>query len=245
MDQGVGRIMSKLRAMDLEENTLVMFLSDNGGCAEFLAEDGFVQDLLYPKRDGTFVRPGNLPGVMPGDEDTYMSYDLPWANASNTPFRLYKHWVHEGGISTPFIIHWPAVVAEHSLVHQPTHLIDIMATCVEASGSGYPAEVNGTKIHTLEGESLLPLVRGEGWNRQKPLFWEHEGNCAIRLDNWKMVKKWSGLWELYNLEQDRTELANLIGKNSTRAGKMEKLYNAWSERLDILPWECLIDIAPD
>jgi len=245
MDQGVGRILAKLKSMNIEEDTLVMFLSDNGGCAEFLAEDGFVQYLLYPNRDGTFVRPGNLPGIMPGDEDTYMSYDLPWANSSNTPFRLYKHWVHEGGISTPFIIHWPAVISEHRLLHQSTHLIDIMATCVEAAGASYPEEVSGKKIHPLEGEGLMPVVRGEGWSRQKPIFWEHEGNCAIRQDNWKMVKKWPGPWELYNLEQDRTELDNLIGKNVPKASELEKLYTAWYQRLDIVPWECLIDIAPE
>ena len=244
MDQGVGRILQKLREMRIEENTLVMFLSDNGGCAEFLAEDGFVQNVLWPMRDGRHVRAGNFPGIMPGSEDTYMSYDLPWANASNTPFRLFKHWVHEGGIATPLVVSWPRGVRSPRLEHEPAHVIDIMATIVEATGVSYPGELAGRPIQPLEGESLLAALRGERWRRERPLYWEHEGNCAVREGEWKMVRRYPGRWELYNLERDRTEQLDLIGKEKGRAAALEKLYEAWAERCQVLPVEDLVKIAP-
>ena len=141
VDQGVGRILAALRSAGAYDNTLIMFLSDNGGCAEFLAEDG---SLPQPARyggvspDGTPVVVGNIPGLRPGGPQTFMSYDLPWANASNTPFRRFKRWTHEGGISTPFILSWPARIREPGIVHSPVHLIDIMPTCLDAAGARHP-----------------------------------------------------------------------------------------------------------
>jgi arylsulfatase len=244
MDQGIGKIVATVRELGLEEDTLIMFLSDNGGCAEFLAEDGFVQNVLWPMRNGKQVRAGNFPGVMPGSEDTYMSYDLPWANASNTPFRLYKHWVHEGGIATPLVVSWPSVIKKRRVVHEPTHVIDIMATLVDAAGVEYPQSFDGREITPLEGESFIPALRGKDWTREKPLYWEHEGNCAIRQENWKLVRKYPGDWELYNLEQDRTELVDLREKNKPKAEQLRKLHERWSERCDILPMERLKELAP-
>lgn len=244
MDQGIDRIVAAVRKLGLEENTLIMFLSDNGGCAEFLAEDGFVQNVLWPMRNGKPVRAGNFPGVMPGPEDTYMSYDLPWANASNTPFRLYKHWVHEGGIATPLIVSWPAVIKKRRIVHEPTHVIDIMATCVEAAGVNYPQTFNGNEIVPLQGESFIQALRGKRWSREKPLCWEHEGNCAIRKENWKLVKKYPGDWELYNMEQDRTELEDLKEKNKPKAEELRKLYERWAQGCEVLPMERLRILAP-
>jgi arylsulfatase len=239
MDQGVGRILAAVKAHGRYDNTLVLFLSDNGGCAEYLAEDGFVQELLWPMRDGQPVRAGNFQGVMPGGEDTYMSYDLPWANASNTPFRLFKHWVHEGGIATPMIASWPRQMpAERGrLFHGPAHVIDIMSTCIDAAGIPFPAEHRGKKTQPPEGESLLPVLSGEAWRRQTPLFWEHEGNCAIRADEWKLVRKYPGDWELYNVWEDRTELRDLRGKNRSLVAELEKQWNAWAERCRVLAWE--------
>jgi len=244
MDQGVGRILRALREIGAEENTLVLFLSDNGGCAEFLKEDGPVQDLVYPTRKGEIVHAGNIPGVMPGGEETYMSYGLPWANASNTPFRLFKHWVHEGGISTPFIARWPKFANSSRIVHNPVHVVDIMATILDATGVSYPSEHNGRAIRTLEGESFLPGLRGEAWQRQAPIYWEHEGNCAMRLGDWKLVKKYPGPWELYNLEQDRTELDDLIEGEKRRAREMIGEWESWALRCGVIPWQRLIDIAP-
>jgi arylsulfatase len=245
MDQGVGRIMAALRKFDIDEDTAVMFLSDNGGCAEFMAEDGYVaRTQIWPMRNGRSPRVGNFTDTLPGSESTYMSYDLPWANASNTPFRLYKHWVHEGGIATPFIVHYPARIKMHRLVHQPAHIIDIAATCFDMAGADYPADYNGKPIHPLEGESLMPALEGEHWSRQKPILWEHEGKCAIRAGDWKMVKKYPGNWELYNMERDRTELHDLISKNTPKAKELEKFFDEWVEHCEILPWETLSEYYP-
>ncbi|UCF98536.1 MAG: arylsulfatase [Spirochaetaceae bacterium] len=245
MDQGVGQIVAALGETGVEENTLLFFLSDNGGCAEFLKEDGFVQDLLYPTRKGEIVRAGNFPGVRPGGEETYMSYDLPWANASNTPFRLYKHWVHEGGIATPMIVTWPLHTLEPGIVQAPAHVIDIMATCLDAAGATYPTEFEGNSISSLEGESLLPAVCGKSWSRERPIYWEHEGNCALRDKDWKLVRKYPGSWELYNLERDRTEQENLIDREPVLATRMIKEWSHWAERCGVVPWEQLVDIAPE
>ena len=163
MDQGIGRILAALRESGVEQNTLVLFLSDNGGCAELLREDGQRAREWPVTREGHAMRFGNIAGLMPGDAATYQSYDLPWANASNTPFRLYKHWVHEGGISTPLIAHWPAAVAGGGIVHAPVHIVDMMATFVDVAGVDYPAEYGDRAIQPLEGESFLPALQGENW----------------------------------------------------------------------------------
>ena len=244
MDQGIGRILGQLQKSGIDENTMVIFLSDNGGCAEFLAENGSLQTLLYPMRNGEQVQAVNFPGVMPGQEETYMSYDLPWANASNTPFRLFKHWVHEGGIATPLLVSWPKMAERSSTCHAPMHLVDIMASCIDAAGTSYPDDFKGKSIPPLEGESFLPALNDESWRRESPIYWEHEGNCAIRQQDWKMVKKYPGDWELYNMERDRTELNDLRLKNGPKVQELKKLYDEWFERCDILPWERLIDSAP-
>jgi arylsulfatase len=199
MDQGIGRIVAQLKRDGRLENTLIFFLQDNGGCAEDMGRKvptdqpttpakPFDRDSLQPHvwppmqtRDGRWLRRG--PGVMPGPEDTYVAYGEGWANVSNTPFREYKHWVHEGGISTPLIAHWPAGISSKqrgTLERQPGHLIDIMATCVDITGANYPKEFNGEKIKPMEGVSLQPAFNGKSVQRKLPIFWEHEGNRAVR-----------------------------------------------------------------
>lgn len=245
MDQGIGRVMAELRKLGLDENSLVLFLSDNGGCAELLKENGWVEDYVLPTRKGEKVQVGNNPRIMPGPEDTYMSYGLAWANASNTPIRLFKHWVHEGGISTPAIIYWPAGIEEPGrLAREPVHFIDVMATCLDAAGLSYPKEYNDTRITPLEGESLVPILHGENWRREKPLFWEHEGNCAVRSGNWKLVSQYPGRWELYNMREDRTELDDLAGRNQKKVKEMEALYNEWANRCGVLPWNEVMSLLP-
>ena len=239
MDQGVGKIVGKLRELGIEENTLVMFLSDNGGCAEFLAEDTNRKEPFrydVPTRDGRPMRIGNTPEIQPGPADTFASYDLPWANASNSPFRLYKHWVHEGGIATPLIVRWPALVKTRDIVHQPCHVIDIMATCLEAAGVDYPEEFGDEQITPLEGESLVPLIQGRKWQRERPIFWEHEGNRAVRDGNWKLVRQYPGNWELYDMEKDRTESNDLAEKEKGRVEEMVRMYGEWSEHCGVLEW---------
>src|SRR5262245_13963634 len=186
-------------------------------------------------RDGRWVRSGE--GVMPGPPDTYVAYGRNWANVSNTPFREYKHWVHEGGISTPLIVHWPAGIKRRGeLVKTPGHLIDIMATCVDVSGAAYPKEQNGEAIQPLEGKSLAPAFEDRTIDREA-IYWEHEGNRAIRVGNWKLVAKGpAGAWELYNIERDRTELSNLASNEPQRSEQMKSQWETWAKRANVLPW---------
>ena len=236
MDQGIGRILASLRDTGVEDDTLVMFLADNGGCAEELA----AKNANAPKstRDGAPFRVGNDPSVMPGPDGTFQSYGKPWANASNTPFRLYKHWVHEGGISTPFIARWPRRIQKHNrLTHQVGHLIDVMATCADVGGVRYPDSYEGNRILPLEGKSLSPILEAKQRQDHEELFWEHEGNRAIRQGKWKLVSRYPDTWELYDLEADRTELNNLAG---TMPGKVKELagrYTRWAARCNVEPWE--------
>ncbi|MDE2685983.1 MAG: arylsulfatase [Chloroflexota bacterium] len=239
MDQGIGRIMDKVREMDAEDNTLVMFLSDNGGCAEFLAEDSNRPEpsqYASPNPDGTPVKMGNILGQRPGPGDTFMSYSLPWANASNSPFRLFKRWTHEGGISTPFIVSWPERIKQAGIVHEPTHISDIPATCIDAGGATYPTELNGNDITPIEGVSFMDAIDNGEWKRDLPIYWEHEGSRALRIDNWKLVAEVGGEWELYDMDDDRTELNNLVESNAPKAAEMIALYESWAERCGVQPW---------
>ena len=244
MDRGIGKIINTLKMNGIENNTFVMFLSDNGGCAEFLNEDG--DDKKWPgiyrftARPVQICRVGNIEGLHPGPSTTFMSYGLSWANASNSPFRLYKHWVHEGGIATPFIIQWPEKIKHKgSVIHRPCHVIDIMATCLDIANAKYPSVYNGNNIIPLEGESFLPLLNGNEKEREKPLFWEHEGNCAVRNKIWKLVKKYPSDWELYNMEEDRTELNDLSSGNETIKRKLIGQYEEWAEKCGALEWPIL------
>jgi arylsulfatase A-like enzyme len=238
MDQNLGRLLAKLRAMGQEENTLILFLSDNGGCAEELR--GVSNALHVPKqtRDGRPVRFGNLPEVMPGKDDDYQSYGLPWANASNTPFRLYKHWVHEGGIATPLIARWPKGITKRGggFEDEPSHLIDIMATCADLGGAAYPSEHGGRKILPMEGRSLAPLFAGRRPATRRELYWEHEGNRAVRQGKWKLVSRHPGQWELFDLAADRTELKDLAAAQPAKTKELAAHWDAWAARAGVLPW---------
>jgi arylsulfatase len=255
MDQGIGRIVGALKANGQLDNTLVMFLQDNGGCAEGLGRGSrgkwksrpdkaplaamdlkALQPNMIPKqtRDGFPVIQG--PGIMPGPADTYIAYGQAWANVSNTPFREYKHWVHEGGISTPLIAHWPNQIKRHDeLEHQPGHLVDLMATCVDISGAKYPAEFKKQKIKPMEGRSLAPSFGGKQIERDA-IYWEHEGNRAVRVGPWKLVAKGArSKWELYNVETDRSELNNVAEKRPERVEQLTAKWQTYAERANVLP----------
>ena len=240
MDQGIGRIVDALKQTGRFENTLICFLSDNGGCAEVLSKKwGGPNRRAHIQRavpEGTLLRPGNDPSIETGGPDTFASYGIGWANASNTPFRLYKHWVHEGGIATPLIVHWPAgIEARGELRRQPGHLIDLMPTCLAVAGAEYPKTFDQRPITPLEGKSLIPAFANRPIEREA-LFWEHEGNRALRVGKWKLVAKGrAGPWELYDLEADRTETSNLADQQPERVRKMAAMWDEWARRASVLP----------
>ena len=253
MDQGVGRIRAELEKAGQLENTLVLYLQDNGGCAETVGRAGrmtrsdkptlpvIAPDALRVDVRGKQTRSGfpslHGPDIMPGPEDTFIAYGKAWANVSDTPFREYKHRVHEGGISTPLIAHWPArIAARGELRRQPGHLIDIMATCLDVAGAKYPAEFNGNKITPNEGQSLVPAFANQPVTRDG-LYWEHEGNRAVRDGQWKLVAKSpAGRWELYDMEKDRTEMNNLADQEPVLVRKLIAKWESYAKRANVLPW---------
>lgn len=237
LDQNVGRILEALRASGDDQNTLVLFLADNGGCAEELGPNARALHIPEKTLDGKPVRRGNLPSLLPGSEESYQSYGIPWANASNTPFRLYKHWVHEGGIATPLIARWPGAVKPGTITHEPGHLIDLMATCADVSGARYPSERKGQAVHPMEGVSLRPAFAGRRLNRRSPVFWEHEGNRAVREGRWKLVSRFPGEWELYDLQADRTETVDLAAKHPGRVKRLAAAWERWARRANVEPWD--------
>ena len=244
MDRGIGRILEALEETGQWERTLILFLADNGGCAEEIGADWMgwlaAQNAHAETRDGRKVQFGNDPEIRPGGEDTYQSYGVPWANVSNTPFREYKHWVHEGGIATPLIAHWPQGIRElGGLRHEPAQLPDIMATCLDLAGADYPTDYRGRTIPPHEGHSLAPMFEGGTFSREV-LYWEHEGNCAVRKGRWKLVNKYPGDWELYDIEVDRTELNDLSADHPEVVEELEALYQAWAGRCSVMPWDELL-----
>lgn len=268
MDQGIGRVIQALKGKGELDNTLIFFLQDNGACAETYGfgrtgddtikvnpsqivpyPPGYLQTDMEPlqTRDGHPVRVGY--GVYPGPADTYVGYDKSWANASNTPFRMFKHWTNEGGISTPLIVHWPkGFKAKNELRWQPGQLPDIMATCIDVSGAEYPQTHNGNPIIPFEGTSLRPAFDNEEL-ANRALYWEHEGNRAIRKGKWKLVSEawwWPMMldsinelplekWELYNLEADRTELKNVASDNPELVKEMASEWQQWAESVGAVP----------
>lgn len=235
MDRNIGRVIEDLRSNGELENTLVMFLSDNGACAEW---DPWGFDESSGPRNKLHTGPELQSMGQPG---TYHSYGSGWANASNTPWQLYKHYNHEGGISTPFIAHWPAGIAKAgAFEREPGHIIDLMPTCLAVAGAKYPAAVP-----LLEGRSLLPAFAGKPI-QQDALYWEHEGNRAIRVGKWKAVALLpGGEWELYDMEKDRTEMHNLASHHPERVRAMAGQWEKWARRTHALPWPWKPDyIAP-
>jgi arylsulfatase A-like enzyme len=268
MDQGIGRIISRLKKKGEFDNTLILFLQDNGGCAENygLPRSGKdtirvnpdtlkpmspdqLQTLMEPlqTRDGRPVRAGR--GIIPGGPDTYISYDKSWANVSNTPFRMFKHWINEGGISTPLIVSWPSAIhAKGEFRKQPGQLVDIMATLADVADAEYPTEFKNKKILPMEGISLVPTFRSDTII-DRTLYWEHEGNRGIRTGKWKLVSEvWPlpvtldslevlpvKLWELYDMENDRTELNNLAAQYPDKVMEMAAEWQKWAERVGAIP----------
>jgi arylsulfatase len=239
MDQAIGAVLDRLETSGLGENTVVVFLSDNGGCAEFLREGGpFTERYTLPVGDGRTTRVGNIPRLEPGPADTFMSYDLPWANASNSPFRLFKCWTHEGGVSTPLILSGPGLAPglAGTVNHDTVHLVDLAATFLDLADAR-PARPGSAP--PLAGETLRPAMEGRSLSRTRPIFWEHEGNCALRDGDLKLVRRRDAAWELYRMDADRTELSDL---SATLPADRARLIARWEEmaaELAVLPWETI------
>jgi len=232
MDQNIGRLIEDLKRKNIYDNTIIMFLNDNGACAE--------NDML-----------GSGPKEQLETKKGYLlSYGKAWANASNTPYRSYKHWTHEGGIGTPFIIHWPNGISKEAkglTVNQYGFLPDIMATCLDLAQTKIPETFNGNKIIKHSGKSLTPIFNGSTEQiHEEPIFWEHEGNKAVRFGDYKLVQDWEkGIddnWELYNISIDRTEQNNLIGILPDKSNEMISMYNDWAKKIGVIPWSQIQEI---
>jgi arylsulfatase len=228
MDQNIGRVVDDLRRGGELDNTLLFFLSDNGACAEWdpWGFDG-------SSGPNNILHKGDDLGRM-GGPDSYISYGSGWANACNTPLRLYKHYAHEGGISTPFIVHWPAGLNRRGEIdHRPAHIMDIMPTCVEVAGATCPKQFNGNDILPPEGRSLVPAMRGDP-ARERTLFFEHEGNRGVRTGKWKLVALRGRAWELYDEETDRVEMKNVAAEHPDLVEQMAAKWDEWAVRCSVL-----------
>jgi len=217
MDQNIGKFVTALDELDELDDTLIFFLSDNGGCAE-----------------GGMLGRGPLE-ILTTKNGYTQAYGQAWANASNTPFRKYKHWVHEGGIASPLVVHWPkGISSKGEFRAQPTHLIDLMATALDIGDGQYPANYNGNKITPLEGVSMAPAFENKPLEREA-IYWEHEGNRAVRMGKWKLVSAHPSGWELYDMEADRTETKDLIPTQPEQARTMIEMYTDWAKARNVLP----------
>ena len=218
IDRNVGKLVEALKTRGELDNTLILFFSDNGGNAE------------------TGIK-GRYEGEKPGDAHSNVFIGRCWAHLNNVPFRQYKHYNHEGGIATPLIAHWPDGIRPHKdWVRTPTHLIDLMPTCVDLGQADYPATRKGQAVPGMEGQSLRPLLTGQGQFADRPLFWEHEGNAAIRVGDEKLVRLGQkGKWELYNLATDRTEQKDLSLQNPSRVRALAAQWEDWARRCQVLP----------
>jgi len=223
MDRGIGRVLDELERRGMTERTLVLFLSDNGGCAEEIGPEGRARHFPRQTRDGRPVRLGNGSEILPGPEDTYASYGIEWANASNTPFRLFKSFVHEGGIATPLIVRWPGVVQPGTIRRQVGHVIDLLPTLLAAASGPAVAREGKDLFH---GDPDTP----------RTLFWEHEGNRAVRRGDLKLVAVHDGPWELYDLANDRSELTDLAASRPELVKELASLYDGWAKRSGVRPW---------
>ncbi len=220
IDTSVGALVKGLQARGAFDNTLILFLSDNGGNAESGPQ-------------------GRFNGDPPGGPNSNLYLGMNWATLNNTPFRRFKHFTHEGGISTPLIAHWPQGIPRNrhnKIEHQPGHLVDLMATVVDVTGAKYPRGFKGQTIQPMEGVSLRPAFAGRALKRTQPIFWEHEGNRAIRSGKWKLVSKYLDGWELYDIPADRVERNDLAAKHRYIVKKLTAEWEAWAKRANVDQW---------
>jgi arylsulfatase len=216
MDKGIGAVIDTLERHGALDNTLILFLSDNGACSLFTGQNE--QDLA------TY-----------GSDASKLGYGPDWAEYSNVPFRLYKMWAHEGGIASPFIAHWPeGIAAEGAITDQVGHITDLVPTLLELAGACYQPE-DGGEFPELVGRSLVPSFVGERYQRG-PILWEHKGNRALRKGKWKLVADGiDGAWELYDLEADRSELNNLAKAHPERVTELAREWDQIAKATHVYP----------
>lgn len=215
MDQNIGRLMQSLKEEGIADNTIVIFLSDNGA-----AQTDW----------------NKTPDAEIGSRDSNTAYGI-WYNVSNTPYRMRKSNEHEGGIITPLIMHWPAgIKSKGAKISETAHINDLMPTCLELAGVKYPAKYDKNELDPLDGKSILPLLNGELQDRNRCYFWEHVGNKAVRKGNWKLVALYHGEWELYNLENDPLETNNLINNQPEKAEDLLREYEKWTQKHGVQSW---------
>lgn len=209
MDQNIGRVLKKLKAKNELDNTIILFVSDNGASAQ----------VVNLKNDNDNGKIGGM--------DRWVSLGEDWANVSNTPFRYYKTFSYEGGINTPLIAWWPKKIKSNSFSNFSGHFIDIMPTIVEITGAKYPKEFNNEAITPMRGVSLLPELKGKKAKRNEPLFWQWKQGKAVQKNEWKIVKQGAGNWDLYNLKKDPTEKTNLASKYPKKVSELDHLFTEW------------------
>jgi arylsulfatase len=220
IDTSVGTLVRGLQAQGAFDNTLILFVSDNGG-------------------NGESGPQGRFNGDPPGGPNSNLYLGMNWAALNNTPLRRFKHFTHEGGISTPLIAQWPLGIPRNrhnKLEPQPGHLVDLMATVVDVTGAKYPRAFKGRTIQPMEGVSLRPAFAGRPLKRPQPIFWEHEGNRAIRSGKWKLVSKYSDRWELYDIAADRVERDDLAAKHPDIVRRLAAEWEAWARRANVDLW---------
>ena len=221
MDVTIGRIVAHLKTTGQLDNTVIFFLSDNGACAEWdpygFDKNSGPQNVLHTGDDLKKV----------GGPESYISYGSGWANVGNTPFRLYKHYNHEGGIRTPFIVHWPAGLKARGLAPGPGYITDFMPTICALAGTTYPAN-----MMPQEGVSLAGVLAGDAMPARR-IFIEHEGNRSVRDGDWKLVALHAKPWELYNIAADPTEMRNLAEQEPPRVSELSKAWDDWAERCNV------------
>ena len=226
IDRGVGRVIAKLNEVEQWENTLILFLSDNGASAES-GPTGF-----------TGSRGGD-PKARTGTPNSYNSFGTAGANMCDTPFRKYKMFVHEGGIATPLVAHWPKGIPAKfngTFTDQVGHVIDLLPTCVDIAGANYPKEHHGKTVTPVSGRSLKPALTGTTVERPEGLYFEHQGNAAVRIDNWKLVRAHRKPWALYNLETDRTELVDVSKQHPNKTTELKVKWESWARRVGVQSW---------
>jgi arylsulfatase A-like enzyme len=216
MDQNIGRLTDQLKTMGIYDNTVIFFLSDNGAVN---------------------VGMNDTPEARIGSRDSWAAYGQSWGNVSNTPYRYYKRMTHEGGVITPLIVHWPDGMVKNGLIaHEPVHIIDFMPTLLDIAGGSYPTSFQKQDLIPVTGQTFLPLLNDTQQYPEKVMYWEHEGNKAVRKGDWKLVKRYNNPWELYQINNDPTEITNLVTQYPDLFDSLRKDWQTWADKVGVEDW---------